>query len=173
MKIQIFAFLFQRFQLVSRSEPGNMCLFQSRRMPQLGTMSLPETTHSVDHRALSGVSFSDCHTQVKSCLNSLTAQTNNGWRELLEKKKNQTPDWLTWLCILRIKCSGIFLRFAIQLSQFPLSVLFLLLLPQTCRSETAHFGRHTDGHGPPLPHDGALWLTASPGMWGTVGLVGG
>lgn len=109
---------------------------------------------------------------LKKKKKSLTAQTNNGWRELLEK--NQTPDWLTWLCILRIKCSGIFLRFAIQLSQFPLSVLFLLLLlPQTRRSETAHFRRHPDGHGPPLPHDSALWLTASPGMWGTAGLVGG
>lgn len=125
MKIQIYAFLFQRFQLVCLDwSPGNMCLSQSGRMPQLGIISLPETTHSVHHRALPDVSFSGCHAQVKTCLNSLPAQTNNSWRELLENKKKKTPDWLTWLCILRIKCSGIFLRFAIQLSQFPLSVLF-------------------------------------------------
>lgn len=72
-----------------------MCLFQSGRMPQLGTSSLPETTHSVDHRALRAVSFSGCHAQVKTCLNSLTAQTNNSWRELLENKNKKKPDWLT------------------------------------------------------------------------------
>lgn len=30
------------------------------------------------------------------------------------------------------------------------------------RSKAAHFGRHADGHGPPLPHDSTLWLSANP-----------